>query len=53
MVIIDFEMGVSPFIYRDSIVLSEEEMQTVDIEKIKQDRYDAWYSIVNPPQEEQ
>ena len=51
MISIPFEMGESPFIYRDSIVIPEGLLTPDEIEAEKQARYLAWLAIVNPPEE--
>lgn len=45
-------MGEAPFVFSDAIVLNDAEYASLSdagIEKMKQERYDAWYLIANPP----
>lgn len=47
-----FELGEDPWVYRDAIYLTAEQraqLTDADIETMKQERYDAWYAIANPP----
>ena len=51
MIQIIFERGEQPYHYRDALYLPEDHTFTdAEIEKMKDDRYAAWYDIVtNPP----
>ena len=51
MIQIIFERGEDPYLYRDAIYLPEDHTFTdADIEKMKDDRYAAWYDhVMNPP----
>jgi hypothetical protein len=47
-----FELGEDPWVYRDAIYLTAEQraqLTDADIETMKQERYDSWYAIANPP----
>lgn len=53
MIIIPFEMGEAPMIFRDAIVLPDDSTLTdAEIEAIKQARYDAWLLAIQPVDEE-
>lgn len=52
---IEYEMGVEPFIWRDSISGPMEVIQAMtqaDIDAEKQARYQAWLAIVTPQSDE-
>jgi len=49
MAIIQFEMGEEPFVFKDAIVVSDAEITTLDLEKIKQERYAEWLLAITPP----
>jgi hypothetical protein len=54
MITIDFERGEEPWLFRDAIVLTEEEyakLTPADIEAMEDKRYADWLAIVNPPDE--
>jgi hypothetical protein len=52
MIQIIFERGEDPYTFRDALYLPEDHTFTdAEIEKIKDDRYNAWYQLVtNPPE---
>lgn len=52
MVYIPFSMGVDPFILFDTIIIPESVYLAwgqAGVDAEKQDRYDRWIAIVNPP----
>jgi hypothetical protein len=52
---VNFEIGETPWVLRDAIVVSKsvyDTMTPADIEKEKADRYARWIAIANPPEEE-
>jgi hypothetical protein len=52
MIQIIFERGDDPYNFRDALYLPENHTFTdAEIEKMKDDRYNAWYQLVtNPPE---
>ena len=49
MIRYSFEIGTTPYILRDSIVITEDQYNSMtldDIELVKQQRYDNWYNII-------
>lgn len=53
--IIVFERGVAPFIYKDALHFTEEEYAALtpeQIEAMKDERYQNWYAIVTNPAQE-
>ena len=49
---IEFERGVEPLVYKDALYFTDEEfafLTSEQIEKIKDERYSNWYSIVTNP----
>lgn len=53
---IDFEKGEGYYIYRDSITLTQEQFDSLteqEIEDLKEQRYQAWLTLINTPSEEQ
>lgn len=55
MVSDSFQIGESPWVLNDAIVMPEDQYNALtpdEIAAMKQKRYDNWYAIVtNPPQE--
>lgn len=51
MIQIIFERGDDPYTFRDALYLPEDHTLTdAEIEKMKDDRYAAWYeAVTNPP----
>lgn len=54
MVTIDFELTQNGYTLKDAIILPDDhELTDVEIEAIKQQRFDNWYAVVTtPPVEE-
>jgi hypothetical protein len=54
MITINFEMTRDGYFFRDAILLPENHGLTdVQIEEMKQKRFDDWYAIVTAPQPEE
>jgi hypothetical protein len=51
MIKIDFEFDAEPYgVFRDALHLPDNHgLSDADIEALKQERFDAWMAIVNPP----
>ena len=51
MIKIDFEFDAEPYgVYRDALYLPEDHtLSDAEIEALKQERFDNWWAIVNPP----
>jgi len=51
----NFEMGTEPLIYKDALVMTQEEYDSYTPEQIlamQQERYDSWYAYITTPVEE-
>jgi len=51
----DFEMGTEPLVYKDALVMTQEEYDSLTSEQIaamQQERYDRWIKIITTPPEE-
>lgn len=52
MIKIDFERGEEPMIFRDALYLPDDHTMTdVEIEALKQQRYENWIALVNATSE--
>lgn len=48
----NFEMGAEPLIYKDALVMTQEEYDALTAEEIlaiQQERYDNWIAIITTP----
>jgi hypothetical protein len=51
---IDFEISKDGLVFKDSISLPKDHgLSTVQIEAIKQQRFDDWYALINAPSTEE
>lgn len=51
----NFEMGTEPLIYKDALVMTQEEYDALTPEQIaamQQERYDRWIKLITTPPEE-
>jgi hypothetical protein len=49
LIIIDFELGELPYIYKDRLIMFKDEYDALSEEQIaslKQERYDRWYNHI-------
>jgi len=49
LTIIDFELGESPYVYKDRLIMFKDEYDALSEEQIvnlKQQRYDIWYNHI-------
>lgn len=52
MITIDFEKEYNGLKYKDALILTEEQFNSMteqDIENLKQERFDNWVSIITAP----
>ena len=49
-----FQIGEDPLIYKDALVMTQEQYDSYtaeEIAKMQKDRYDQWYTVINTPAE--